>query len=161
MFTIARPTDIYFYFYPKNEHLYQQHPFCFTLVPPLLLPACNLMPPPPAPPIESGIIIWLFCSLAIPFLTIPMNASETCTPSLADVSKYAMSLFSLHQALAFSALIFLSDSLSTLLPIRTNGNDFGSSGPAFSMNPSFHLSRASKLAAFVKSKQSAQQSAPR
>ena len=50
--------------------------------------------------------------------------------------------------------------LSTLLPIRTKGNVFGSSGPAFSIKPSFHLSKASKLAGLVKSKQRAQQSAP-
>ena len=89
-----------------------------------------------------------------------MNASLTATPSLAEVSKYNMSLFSLHQAWALADCTFLSDSLSTLFPISTNGNDLGSSGPAFYIKPSFHLSKASKLAGFVRSKHSAQQSAP-
>ena len=88
------------------------------------------------------------------------NASFTLTPSLAEVSKYSISLFSLHQAYALAAATFLSLSLSTLFPINTNGKDFGSSGPAFSMKPSFHLSSASKLAGLVRSKHNAQQSAP-
>ena len=86
---------------------------------------------PPAPPIESGITIYAYDSRLIPIFTISMNASLTATPSLADVSKYNISLFSLHQAWALADCTFLSDSLSTLLPISTNGNDFGSSGPAF------------------------------
>ena len=141
----------------------QQHPD-LTCVPPFpFLLGCSFIPPadpPPGAPIESGIIIWFDDSLFIPILTISINASLTYTPSLADVSKYCMSLFSLHQASAFYLDTFLSFSLSTLFPIRTKGKVLGSSGPAFSIKPSFHLSSASKLAGLVKSKQSAQQSAP-
>ena len=126
----------------------------------MLLGLSFIPPIPPAPPIESGMTIYAYDSRLIPILTISMNASFTATPSFADVSKYSISLFSLHQAWAFADCTFLSDSLSTLFPISTKGNDFGSSGPAFCMNPSFHLSRASKLAGFVRSKQRAQQSAP-
>ena len=137
----------------------QQDPL--TLVFPYLFPLLlwSLIPPE-APPIVSGINIQLLDSLWIPLRTISTNASLTATPSLAEVSKYGMSLFSLHQACAFSFETFRSLSLSTLLPISTNGNDLGSSGWALSTNPSFHLFKASKEAGLVKSKVRAQQSAP-
>jgi len=88
----------------------------------------------------------------------PSMASNTFVPSSAEVSKYGKTKLSLAHLFATSYSIYLSEVLSTLLPMRIKGKFFGSVISAYFTNLSFHLSRAWKVSFLVKSKHKAQQS---
>jgi hypothetical protein len=79
---------------------------------------------PPAPPIDAGNwkrLLELELSRLIADLAISTNALSTEIFSNAEVSKYGMSPFSLHHCLTVAACTCLLDSLSSLLPMTTNG----------------------------------------
>merc|ERR1719319_313851 len=83
------------------------------------------------------------CSSA--FLAIFWKAWSTLTASFADVSKYGMSFFELHQLFArVSETPRREEARSLLFPITTNGNLSAFVGAAWTRNSSIQDSKLSK-----------------
>jgi len=108
----------------------------------------------------NGKKISLLFILFSPSLAIFSNILHTHVPSFAELSKYVISPLDLHHYNALFAFTFLSDSLSTLFPTNTKGKEFGSLGPAYKRNSSFHFVILSNDLELVISNTRAQHSEP-